>query len=147
MTRHTRREFLTTIGAASMAAIGGCSGEDESTAEAEEEEEEEQQDEERDEDASSEYDGEFGQPPVEIHVDYWASWSGSVGTESRQVSVDGRGPRTMTIDGYPEVVSATIQKQDDYSDELLVEIAVDGEVVASQGTYAEYGVVSLSVQI
>lgn len=124
-----------------MAAIAGCSGEDESTAEAEEEEEEEA------ENASSEYDGEYGQPPVEIRVDYWASWSGSVGTESRQVSVDGRGPRTMTIDGYPQVVSATIQKQDDYRDELLVEIAVDGEVIALQGTYAEYGVVSLSVQI
>lgn len=142
MTRHTRRDFLAAAGTASLTAIAGCSGEDESTAEADEEDEETEET-----GGNDSYDGEYGAAPVEIQVKYWGSWAGSVGTESRQVSVDGRGSRTMTIDGYPDVVSVTIQKQDDYRDELLVEISVDGETVASQGTYAEYGVVSLSVRI
>lgn len=69
MTRHTRRNFLAAAGMASLTAIAGCSGEDESTAEADEPAQNDTQ--ESTEDAEDEEDEEDeGLPthPVDIRV-------------------------------------------------------------------------------
>lgn len=139
-----RRQLLRSIGGISTLALAGCLGENSSSDTSADDEE--TSDESTPSDGSS-GDDEHGAPPVAITIHYSGEWAGSVGHEGRQVSVDGYGQRTITMDGYPRQVSVSIQKRDEWTDELRVEVAVDGETIASQGTTAEYGVVTMSVPI
>lgn len=81
---------------------------------------------------------------IEVRISYSGDWSGSVGGDGTSSSVEGSGDETIPIDGDPATVAATIQKQDDSSDELTVAILEDGEVIVEESTTAEYGVVSVS---
>lgn len=139
-----RRQLLRSLGGISILTFTGCLGQSNSSDTGEGDEE--ASDESTSSDGSSGH-NEDGAPPIAITIRYGGEWAGSVGHEGRQVSVDGYGQRTITMDGYPRQVSVSIQKRDDWTDELRVEIAVDGETIASQGTAAEYGVVSMSVPI
>lgn len=83
---------------------------------------------------------------VTVRIEYDGAWSGNVGTIGSSRSVEGSGSETLDVtaqDGW-DVVSATIQKQDDGSGELTVQILVDGEVVQESSTSAEFGVVMLT---
>lgn len=112
-------------------------------AEQEAEEEQEQADESSDGGDSS-GDEETPEGTITVEVDYSGSWSGSVGDDESQRSVDGSGTEEFEVNPDSMVVSGTFQKDDDSSDELTVRIKQDGEVVNEQSTTAEYGVVSVS---
>lgn len=71
-------------------------------------------------------------------------WSGSIAADGSSRSVDGSGEETFEVDGDPMSISANAQKQDDSSDELVIQILQDGEVVSEQSTTAEYGVAQTS---
>ena len=76
-----------------------------------------------------------------IKISYDGDWSGSLGGDTSK-SVDGSGTETHSATG--SVIVAVIQKDDDSSNRLKVEIIVNGNVVASETTTASYGVVSVS---
>ena len=80
--------------------------------------------------------------PFTVTVDYSGSWSGSVGDEDGQRTVEGAGTEQYEIEG--DIVSATAQKRDGGSGRLTVSIAVGDSVVKRQSTTAQYGVVSVS---
>lgn len=82
-----------------------------------------------------------------IKVSYSGSWSGSLGStssagETSTSSVSGTGTKTFDVSG--SFVSAVIQKSDDSSNTLTVQIIVNGNIVKQESTSAAYGVVSVS---
>jgi hypothetical protein len=77
----------------------------------------------------------------EVKIRYNGEWSGSVGG-SNSASYEGTGGKTITVTG--DIVSAVIQKQEDNSDELCVELWTGGEMKESSCTTAGYGVASVS---
>ena len=77
-----------------------------------------------------------------IKISYNGDWSGSIGEDDSTRSVSGSGTKTYSETG--SIIVAVIQKQDDSTDTLRVEIIVDGKVVESESTTASYGVVSVS---
>jgi len=77
----------------------------------------------------------------DVKISYSGEWSGSVGGTS-SASYDGTGDRTITATG--DIVSAVIQKGEDNSDQLCVELWTGGEMKESSCTTAGYGVVSVS---
>lgn len=87
-------------------------------------------------------------PDYEVRIRYNGPWSGSIGhcesgsctQESYQSQNDG----SIAYNGDVDSISASIQKEDDSSSTLTVQILEDGEVVAEGQTSAEYGVVSVS---
>lgn len=76
-----------------------------------------------------------------IQIEYSGSWSGSIGGDNSR-SVDGTGSETYTVEG--DIIVATIQKDDDSSDELTVSIMVEGKTEETESTTASYGVVTVS---
>ncbi len=78
---------------------------------------------------------------IQIKIIYSGSWSGSIGDDSGQRSVDGRGTQVFDMKGG--TVVAVIQKMDS-GGTLTVQILQDGKVIETQSTSAEYGVVSVS---
>lgn len=80
--------------------------------------------------------------PFTVSVEYDGSWSGSVGSEDGQRSVEGTGPARFEVDG--DVVSAVAQKRSPGSGQLTVRIAVGDDVVKRQSTTARFGTVSVS---
>lgn len=81
---------------------------------------------------------------VEWTVDilYESSWSGTVGAEGEQRSVDGTGNASYTVTGT--VASANAQKEDDSARELTIQLVAEGEVIEQTSTTAEYGVAQVS---
>jgi hypothetical protein len=77
----------------------------------------------------------------EVKIKYSGEWSGSAGGTT-SASYEGVGSETLTISG--DIVSAVIQKQEDNSDELCVELWTGGELKESSCTTAGYGLVSVS---
>ncbi|MFC5367230.1 hypothetical protein [Salinirubrum litoreum] len=88
--------------------------------------------------------GSSGDSAYSVRIEYDGSWRGSVGTAGSQRSVDGSGSRTIEIDGDPNVISVSAQKQDDTDRKLTVKILNDGNVAKESSTTAEYGVVTVS---
>ncbi|WP_280536612.1 hypothetical protein [Halopenitus sp. POP-27] len=87
---------------------------------------------------------ETGDSGYQVRVRYDGEWSGSISGDGSSRSVDGSGTETFDVDGDPFIVSANAQKEDDSSDELVIEILEDGEVIASKRTSAEYGVAQVT---
>ena len=77
----------------------------------------------------------------EVKIIYSGEWSGSAGG-TNSASYEGVGPETLTISG--DIVSAAIQKQEDNSDELCVELWTGGELIENSCTTAGYGVVTVT---
>ena len=77
----------------------------------------------------------------EVKIKYSGEWSGSVGGTT-SASYEGVGSETLTISG--DIVSAVIQKQEDNSDELCVELWTGGELKESSCTTSGYGVVTVT---
>lgn len=82
-----------------------------------------------------------------VKISYKGDWSGSLGGDGSQRSVDGSGTETFDIKGNPMVISANAQKQDTGSGTLTIQIVKDGEVVKESTTDADYGVASVSVTV
>lgn len=88
-----------------------------------------------------------GNTPTEtitIEVDYGSSWSGSVGDETSQRSVNGTGPKEFEINPNSMVAVATVQKQDDSINKMVVRIKQGSDIVTEGSTTAKYGVVSVN---
>jgi len=77
----------------------------------------------------------------DVKIKYNGEWSGSVGGTSSS-SYEGTGDKTISVSG--DIVSAVIQKQEDNSDQLCVEIWRDGSMEESSCTTAGYGVVTVT---
>jgi hypothetical protein len=77
-----------------------------------------------------------------IEINYTGPWSGSVYAGPDHKPVSGIGPKVVTVDEWP--VSATIQKQDDSSRTLSVNISEGNRTIQSGSTSAGYGSVSLT---
>jgi len=77
-----------------------------------------------------------------IIIDYNANWTGSIGDETGQRSINGNGPTEINVKGG--IVVAVIQKSDDSSDTLTVQIREGNKILETQYTSSEYGVVSVS---
>lgn len=78
---------------------------------------------------------------------YDGEWSGAMGTLESTNSIDGSGEETFEYDVDPdEITSVSInaQKNNQLSDELVVQILENGEVVSEASTTAEFGVASTS---
>ncbi len=71
------------------------------------------------------------------------AWSGSIGGDGNSHSVDGYGNKLIPIEGDPWVVTAVIQKQDEFGD-LKVQLLKDGKVKEESETSSAYGVVSVT---
>ena len=83
-----------------------------------------------------------GNEKIEIKIICSSGWSGSISDDDGSKSVDGSGGETFEMAGGGIVV-AVIQKKG-ASGTLTVQILEDGEVVETQTTTAEYGVVTVS---
>lgn len=79
-----------------------------------------------------------------VRIDYSGEWSGAIGGDGSTRSVDGSGTETFEIDGNPSIITANAQKQEANSDELVVQILEDGEVVKENSTTAEYGLAQVT---
>lgn len=94
-------------------------------------------------DSSDGGDGE-SEASFSVRVQYSGEWQGSIAEDGSSRSVQGTGTKTIEIEGSPDTISANAQKQDDSSDELVIQILKDGEVVEETSTTAEYGVAQVS---
>ncbi|HHY00275.1 MAG TPA: hypothetical protein GX531_02710 [Methanothermobacter sp.] len=83
-------------------------------------------------------------PRVLVIVDYLGKWSGSISSESGTRSIEGSGKKSFDLGNLGGRVTANVQKKDGGSDTLAIFITKDGDIVASQKTSAEYGVVQVS---
>jgi hypothetical protein len=79
---------------------------------------------------------------ISIEISYNGSWTGSIGDSGGQRSVSGTGARSYDMSGG--IVVAVIQKDDDSTKTLTVQILEGSDVVEVQSTAAAYGVVSTS---
>lgn len=129
----TRREAIHRLG--ELALVGGVTGAGCLGSDGEAEAEQEQSDQEYATDGR-----------VRIKINYVGSWSGHVETDGGGQSIEGHGTGTVTITGYPSVVSITVQKREERygASTLSVELWIGGEKVREAQTSAEYGVVNLS---
>lgn len=84
---------------------------------------------------------------VQVKISYDGEWSGAYGDISGQSSIDGVGPKTITIPNAKSVVSCSFQKRDSGAGKLVVQIIKNGKVLKEQQTSAQYGVVSCSTTI
>lgn len=83
--------------------------------------------------------------PLQVKIISDGSWSGTIETTAESASYDGSGNKTIALNGTSfETVSASIQKTDEGSGELTVQILKDGKVVREGTTISEYGVVTVS---
>lgn len=95
--------------------------------------------------SSSDSDDGVGDASLQVKVISSGSWSGSVGTASKQKTVSGSGTEVINLDGTGwDIASAVIQKQDGDSSTLTVQLIKDGKVKSEESTNAAYGVVSVS---
>ena len=87
-------------------------------------------------------DSDDSETEVTFKIIYTGSWSGSLGGEGSSRSVSGSGTKTFTETG--SIFSAAIQKDDDSTNKLTVQIIHDGDVVEESSTTAAYGIASVS---
>jgi hypothetical protein len=83
-----------------------------------------------------------------VRIDYDGEWSGAASLtgdgESSTESISGTGPRTIDINGQPDIISVNAQKRDGGSGTITVQIIEDGEVVSEASSSSEYGVAQTS---
>ena len=84
---------------------------------------------------------------LQVKIIYSGKWSGALGEAGSSNSISGTGNETIDMDDDVSIVSATAQKQDGSSEELVVQIIKDGKVIKEGSTNTEYGVVSISSMV
>lgn len=67
-----------------------------------------------------------GNGDLEVRVEYDAEWSGALSENGGSRSIQGTGTETIDVDDDSDIVSANAQKQDDSSNEITIQILVDG---------------------
>lgn len=83
-----------------------------------------------------------------IKISCPVEWSASVGDTDTSTMYEGSGDDVIEIDGSQyDTVAAAVQKKTGGSDKLEVEILKDGDVVDSESTTKDYGVVTVSTTI
>jgi hypothetical protein len=80
--------------------------------------------------------------PISIEISYSGPWTGSIGDEGGQRSISGTGARSY--DMGEGIITAVIQKSDDSTAVLTVQILEGDDAIEIQSTSAAYGVVSVS---
>lgn len=85
-----------------------------------------------------------GNGSIGVRVEYDGEWSGSISENGGSRSVDGTGPETIDVDDESDIISANAQKQDPGSEEITIQIIVDGEVVEEESSTAEFGLVQVT---
>lgn len=83
---------------------------------------------------------------VSFRVLYDGTWHGALGAEgsSRNIQEDGDGHFAVDDDAF--VVSGNAQKQDNSGRELIVQIIVDGDVIAEEVTTTDFGVAQVAAE-
>jgi flagellar basal body-associated protein FliL len=79
---------------------------------------------------------------VSIEIKYSGPWTGSIGDSNGQRSIQGTGSHSYDVKSG--IVTAVIQKSDNGTTPLTVNILEGDNIVETQTTTAEYGVVSVS---
>ncbi|MGB9175835.1 MAG: hypothetical protein WCB46_03755 [Methanoregula sp.] len=87
------------------------------------------------------------QTGVWVLVKYDGSFSGSAGTSGRFRDIAGTGNHVYQLPAKDEIVSATIQKQDNTGRILTVEIYNEGKLLTSQSVTAPKGTVDINVDL
>jgi len=79
---------------------------------------------------------------IRVIIDYNGNWSGAILDDSGSKSIDGTGPKSFDMVGG--IVVATIQKGDDSSNVLTVQISEGNMSIEIQRSSAAYGIASVS---
>lgn len=140
-----RRKVLVAL--VSSLTLAGCSSDPESGSGPTNENDDPTPTEESQETASNpteESSGDTSEPNYQVKIIYDGEWSGSISGDGSSKSVDGSGTETFDVSGNPLIVSANAQKQDDSSDELVIQILKGGKVIAEESTSAEYGIAQVT---
>lgn len=87
-------------------------------------------------------------PTATLVIDYEGDWSGTLETDDLNRSISGSSPKTIDIEGDNGsiMVSATITKDDNSTNTLLVQLIVDQQVVQSSSTNSQSATVTVSYQ-
>jgi len=83
---------------------------------------------------------------VSFRVLYDDSWQGAMGEEGSTRTIQGAGNSHLSVSDDAFVVSGNAQKQDDSSNELIVQIIVDGNVIAEEATTGDFGVAQVAAE-
>ncbi len=83
---------------------------------------------------------------VSFRVLYGDSWQGAMGEEGSTRTIQGAGNSHLSVSDDAFVVSGNAQKQDDSSNELIVQIIVDGNVIAEEATTGDFGVAQVAAE-
>ncbi len=84
---------------------------------------------------------------VWLRVNYEGSFSGSAGAPGRFINITGSGDTLHRLPVKDEIVSATIQKQDNSGRKLTVEIYEGGKLVRSVSVTAPKGTVNMNADL
>jgi len=136
-----RRQLLA-VGASTLAGIAGCSSRDNRT----------------DESVNSEPPTTEKSTPLTdettvtqsstsiyaVEVEYDDEWQGNISTVNSTWSVEGEGPRTIGVEGTPDVLSANAQKMDDSGEPLTIRLLENGDTLTEATTTSGFGVAQVS---
>ena len=95
------------------------------------------------------FEQELGDQPsrhVSFRVLYDGTWQGAVGPEGSVRNIQGEGDAHLAVDNDAIIVSGNAQKNDDSGRELIVQIIVDGDVIAEEATTAGFGVAQVAAE-
>lgn len=85
---------------------------------------------------------------LQIKISYPGEWSASVGDDKQTTSYSGTGDDVIKADASEyDVIAAAVQKKDGNSDKLKVQIIKDGDLLDSESTTEDYGVVTVSATL
>ena len=83
---------------------------------------------------------------VSFRVLYDGTWQGAMGEEGSTRTIQGAGNSHLSVSDDAFVVSGNAQKQDDSSNELIVQIIVDGNVIAEEATTGGFGIAQVAAE-
>lgn len=89
---------------------------------------------------------------IRVQIIYGNDWQGSLSVtdsdgSTNTKSIDDIATRSYEIDEDAKYIAANAQKQDDSHDELIVQIVIDGQVVAEESTTSPYGIAQVSYSV
>lgn len=84
---------------------------------------------------------------VWIRVNYEGSYSGTAGAPGRFTTITGAGDTVHRLSVKKEIVSATIQKQDNSGRKMTIEIYDEGKLISSASVTAPNGTVSMNADL
>ena len=83
---------------------------------------------------------------VSFRVLYDGTWQGAMGEEGSTRTIQGAGNSHLSVSDDAFIVSGNAGKQDDSSDELIVQIIVDGNVIAEEATTGGFGIAQVAAE-